>query len=110
MSVSRAKPFVHIFSLSIFSVAWNAISWIVFFRAVSGPWRGEPPSFVPGLFVALFVLIGLGMNAAVVYMVLSLFNPHAPRFALQLFRVAPLAGQSIISPSGRSSSSIAQDG
>lgn len=77
MSLSRAKLVMGIVSVSIFAVGWNAISWVVFFRAISGPWRGGPSSLVPGLFVSPFLLVGLGMIAAVVYMVLSLFNPHA---------------------------------
>lgn len=77
IGATRAKFWIGIALLGAFALLWNAITWTVFFRAVTSPWRGGPASLVPGLFAIPFLLVGLAMLAGLVYLVLSLFNPQA---------------------------------
>ncbi len=66
----RLKSFV---VFLIFALVWNGIILLVSFAH----WRdGGFPGFTVFAFLSIFMLIGLGLLAYVVYCFLALFNPH----------------------------------
>lgn len=71
-SKSGVGAFIFIF---VFMVIWNGIV-STFVVPLVRNWRGDISQWLHGLFLSIFVLVGLGLMVLVVYMFLAIFNPR----------------------------------
>jgi hypothetical protein len=71
----QAAPWVKLAGALFVAVFWNGIVSVFVFQAVQG-WRSGRPDWFLTVFLVPFVVIGLGMLAAVGYFFLALFNPR----------------------------------
>jgi hypothetical protein len=71
----KVSPAMKLAGMLITALFWNGIVSIFVWMAVASWVRGSPEWFMT-VFIIPFVLVGLGLLAAVVYFFLALFNPR----------------------------------
>ena len=91
---SEASPAVKVLGIGCFALLWNGIVSIFLFAVIVPSFRREDPEWFVTIFMIPFMLIGLGLLAALVYQFLASFNPH-PSLTLADSRLTPGAESSL---------------
>ncbi len=82
---SRMAIFVGVL---VFALFWNGFSWILFINIL----QDEGWLSIPGIFISIFVTVGLGLLLFAFYAFLALFNP---KVTIALSNAAALPGETV---------------
>ncbi len=74
---AEASPAVKALGVGCFALLWNGIVSVFLFAVIVPGFRREDPEWFVTIFVIPFVLVGLGLIAAVLYQLLASFNPRS---------------------------------
>ncbi len=91
---AETSPAVKVLGIGCFAVFWNGIVSVFLFAVIVPGFRREDPEWFVTIFMIPFVLVGLGLIAAVLYQLLASFNPR-PRLTLAESRLTPGAESSL---------------
>ncbi len=74
---AEASPAVKALGIGCFALFWNGIVSVFLFAVIVPSFRREDPEWFVTIFMIPFVLVGLGLIAAVLYQLLASFNPRS---------------------------------
>ncbi len=73
---AEASPMVKALGLGCFALFWNGFVSVFLFAVIVPSFRRQDPEWFVAIFMVPFVLVGLGLIAAVLYQLLASFNPR----------------------------------
>lgn len=86
--VSGSRRGAKVLFMAFFTVLWNGVSWPLLGPHLLQLLRGDMEALLPGLFAPVFLLVGLGTLAYLVYLLLAWFNPR-PKLVLSTHLLRP---------------------
>jgi len=86
--VSGSRRGAKVVFMAVFTVFWNGISWPLLGPHLLRLLSGDMEALLPGLVAPVFLLVGLGTLAYLVYLVLAWFNPR-PKLVLSTGLLRP---------------------
>ncbi len=74
---AEASPALKLAGIGCFALLWNGMVSVFVFAVILPSFRRQDPEWFVTIFMIPFVLVGLGLIAAVLYQLLASFNPRA---------------------------------